>query len=52
MLQKLIARSAKLSFWFGVYRFVRRHLKPTSQKVVRRKVRIGGSITIKSRSVR
>ena len=52
MLQKIIARSAKLSFWFGVYRFVRRHLKPTSQKVVRRKVRKSGSITIKSRSVR
>ena len=52
MLQKLIARSARLSFWFGVYRFVRRHLKPTSQKVVRRKVRKSGSITIKSRSVR
>lgn len=52
MLQKLIARSAKLSFWFGVYRFVRKHLKPTSQKAVRRKVRKGASITIKSRSVR
>ena len=52
MLQKLIVRSAKLSFWFGVYRFLRKHLKPTSQPVVQRKVRKGGSITIKSRSVR
>ena len=52
MFQKLIARSAKLSFWFGVYRFLRRHLKPSSQQVVRRKFRQGDSITIRSRSDR
>ncbi len=52
MLQKFVSRSAKLSFWLGVYRFLRKHTKSPDQKVVRRKVRKGDSITIKSRSIR